>query len=410
MAIGDVDGPAVFISYAHCDRAAAHEIAFGLQKRGCDVWIDQGELSAGDSLIERLAAALAEVDFVVPLISEHSVDSPWCRRELSMAMTDEIDLESRFGVKRVLPLRLGQVEMPKALRDKLYREVDERRPGDVVPRLWEDIWRHLDATSSSSPSATGEKRGQASYERGRNLYDKGELTAARRHLHDASQESHHGAALLLGEILYDQERYEEAADEWQFAAGSSDLEIADRAVIHYGRLLAGQEFESGGMLSGSRGALLGGRSLADAEALWRRAADSGHRDAAWAWLGLGRLLEDPGERGVEPDLRRAAEAFDRAARTGHGESGTYALFKLGRLKFKRGESEEAASVLNIGATRGDRDWSPWCAFELGRVHWSRKEDEEAFRWWHEAATAGHPRISDSAQKALDDSDSIWRRR
>ena len=400
--------PTAFISYAHEDGAVAHEIKAGLEEFGCDVKIDQNTLRTGYSLAERLAAAVVSVDFVIAIVSVASLKSHWCRKEISLAMSHELEL-GQFEVRRVLPLRLGDVEMPPMLGDKVYLGIDESNPRAAAAELWRDMIG-AEVEELQPPGRPAPTPSDASYELGMTLYRKGEVAAARRHLHDASQEGHHGAALLLGEILCDQERYEEAAGEWQFAAGSSDPEIAGPAVIHYGRLLAGQEFASGGKLSGSRGPLLGGRSLAEAEALWRRAAESGHRDAVWAWLGLGRLLEDPGERGAEPDLQGAVEAFDRAARAGHGESGTYALFKLGRLKFKRGESEEAVSVLNIGATRGDRDWSPWCAFELGRVHWSREEDEEAFRWWHEAAAAGHPRISESAQEALNDPNSIWRRR
>lgn len=400
--------PAAFISYAHEDRAAAHEIAFGLQKRGCDVWIDQGELGAGDSIVERLAEGISGVDFVIAVISEHSVESPWCRKEISLAMTQEIDLEGRFGVRRVLPLRLGDVPMPPALRDKLYLEVAIERPGDIVPRLWEDILRH--AGSPAPLAETGRSDAERSYERGRNLYDKGEVAAARRHLHDASQESHHSAALLLGEILYDRGEIEKAADEWQFAAGSADPEIAHAAVVHYGRMLAAHEFFDGARLAGPRGALIGGRGREQAESLWRSAAESDHRDAAWAWLGLGRLLEDPPIQGGEADPVGAEEAFERGAQSGHGESRTFALHRLGRMKWRLKKTDEAIANLNVGATTGDAQWAPFCAFDLGRIYWEAGDDAEAAHWWHQAASANHPRISDAAQEALDDPDSIWRLR
>jgi TPR repeat protein len=399
------DTPAAFISYAHEDRAVAHEIAFGLQKRGCDVWIDQGELNVGDSLVERLAGAIAEVDFVIPLISEHSVDSPWCRKELSLAMTDEVDLEGRFGVRRVLPLRVGQVEMPRMLRDKLYLDVDYDRPGVVVPRLWEDIRRHREPTEIS-PAA---HEARTSYERGQALYDKGELAAARRHLHAASQEGHHAAALLLGEILYDKGEVEKAADEWQFAAGSDHSEIVHAAVIHYGRMLATHEFSDGTKLAGPRGTLIG-RNRADAEALWRSAAESDHHDAPWAWIGLGRLLEDPPVTGGAQDTVGAEEAFTCAVRLGHSESHSCALSKLGKIKWRLGKADEAIPILTAGATSSDREWAPFCAFDLGRLYWDRRDNSEAATWWHRAAEADHPRISDAAREALNNPDSIWRMR
>jgi predicted negative regulator of RcsB-dependent stress response len=405
--------PAAFISYAHEDRAAAHEIAFGLQKRGCDVWIDQGELGAGDSIVERLAAGIAEVDFVIAVISKHSVESRWCQKELSLALTQEIDLEGRFGVRRVLPLRLGDVTMPPALRDKLYLDVIAERPGDIVPRLWEDILRHSgpresDSLSSPADESTASSDAERSYRRGLNLYDKGEVAAARRYLHDASQESHHAAALLLGEILCDQGEIEKAADEWQFAAGSDDKEIASAAVIHYGRILAAYEFSDGALLAGPRGALIGGRGREQAESLWRTAAESGHRDAAWAWLGLGRLLEDPPLRGGEADPAGAETAFENAARSGHSESHAFAMRKLGDMKWRLGKTEEAAAVLKVGAASSDPEWAPFCAFSLGRLYWQEGDKTEAKFWWHEAANAKHSRISGPAREALQDRKSIWR--
>lgn len=400
--------PRAFISYAHEDRAVAHALALGLQSRGCEIWIDAGELRAGDSLIERLADGISGADFVVALVSRHSVDSPWCRKELSLAINQEIDLEGRFGVRMVVPIRVGRVEMPPALRDKFYLEVKRARPEEIVPRLWEDIRRHADSAGASGAGAQSEA--ELSYERGVNLYSKGELTTARRELHSASQESFHAAALLLGTILFDQGELKQAADEWQFAAGSDDEEIAVPAVINYGRMIATQDFETEvPTLSGSRGARIG-RSVDEAEKLWLTAANSDHRDAAWAWVGLGRLREDLAEREVTPDPEGAEEAFDRAARSAHSESRTYALFKLGRTRWKLGKEDEAIPVLEVGATTGDKEWAPWCAFELGRIFWKRREDEEAGRWWYEAANSGHPRISESAQEAIDDPNSIWRSR
>lgn len=72
-------------------------------------------------IVERVTAALDQIDFVVALISRNSVTSPWCHKEVSLAMTGEIALS---GVK-VLPVRIDQVEMPPSLKDKLYVDVHE---------------------------------------------------------------------------------------------------------------------------------------------------------------------------------------------------------------------------------------------------------------------------------------------
>ncbi|MDX6622700.1 MAG: hypothetical protein QOE75_632 [Solirubrobacterales bacterium] len=398
-----------FISYAHKDRAIAYEIAFGLERRGCRVWIDQGELSVGDSLVERLAEAIHEVDFVVALVSPHSVESSWCRRELSLAMTHEIDLEGRFGVRRVLPLRLGEVRMPPLLRDKLYLSVAYDSPGSIVPKLWEDMGGQVASSPGEEPSSLPADGAEVAYRRGRNLYDKGEIAAARRHLHDAAQDNHREAALLLGEILYDQGEVEKAAREWEFAATSENPNVANPAVIQYGRMLAHVETSRSSLLGTTRGSLIGGHAVEEADRMWREAAESGHRDAAWAWLGLGLLWEDRPEPDVESNPVKAEDAFERATRSGHSESHAYAIHKLGRVKWRLGRIDDAIAVLGVVAGGSDREWAPVCSFDLGRIYWDREDEREAEFWWYQAAEADHP-ISDAAREALEDPSSIWRLR
>lgn len=131
--------PSVFISYAHEDRSLAEVIAAGLSHRGCKVWIDEGELRAGDSIIDRIAEGVDQTDFLVGLVSGTSVDSDWCRRELSLALTGEL---AGDRIPKVIPLRVGQVNMPATLRDKLHLRLDPDRPEDVVQRLYQDLMSH----------------------------------------------------------------------------------------------------------------------------------------------------------------------------------------------------------------------------------------------------------------------------
>jgi TPR repeat protein len=394
------EGISAFVSYAHEDRAIAHEVGFHLQRRGCKVWIDAGELRAGDSLVQRLAEAIVEVDYVIPIVSEHSVRSSWCSKELSWAMTDEVNgLGNRFGVRRILPLRVGDVAMPLELRDKLYREVSPLRPGDVVPVLWEDI-------AGSGPASTGDESGvEQAYVRGRNLYDKGEVVAAKRHLHTASQQSHHGAALLLGEILCDEGELAAAADELQFAAGCEDLEVANTAITKHGRLLAMAEASAESGLGGRKGVLID-REFHRAAEMWQRAAESGHRDAAWAWVGLGRLRQDGIDPEMAVDLSGAEDAFRRAVQSGHAESHPYAVLRLGLVLEQLGSLVEARAVLEIGAVSRHRDWAPRCQFHLGCLYGSRQEDEQARHWLYEAANSGHPGIERLAEATLRDLSSL----
>ena len=134
-------GPKVFISYSHTDKAVAQELDSALESAGCKVWIDDKELAVGDSLIERIATAIDEAEFFVVLVSATSVESDWCRKELSLALTDEIT--SRVGLK-VLPVRVGDVEMPAGLKDKLYLPINPDDVAATARRLADDMRRRTD--------------------------------------------------------------------------------------------------------------------------------------------------------------------------------------------------------------------------------------------------------------------------
>lgn len=130
--------PACFISYAHEDARLARDIAYGLQGASLGVEIDEEMLASGDSLVDRVAEATAKVEFVVAIISRHSVVSKWCKYELALAMADELVMP---GVK-VLPVRVGGVEMPPVLRNKVYRSVDALGTEGTIRALVEDIEKH----------------------------------------------------------------------------------------------------------------------------------------------------------------------------------------------------------------------------------------------------------------------------
>lgn len=128
----------IFISYSHADKELARVLAEELRQHGLRVWIDEGELKVGDSLIERIATAIAEIDFFLALVSESSRESNWCRKELALAVTGEL---GREGVK-VLPIRVDGAPMPESLLDVLYLELDAANVADVATRVADAVPRH----------------------------------------------------------------------------------------------------------------------------------------------------------------------------------------------------------------------------------------------------------------------------
>lgn len=136
-----------FISYSHKDRELVHGVAEALQADGFHVWLDEWDVRTGDSLVERVSEAIDQVDFVVAFISAASVDSEWCRKEVSLAMTGEL---ADKGV-RVLPVRIESATMPPALKDKKYLDATGLEANEVKDRLATDMQAHLNPGRAIPP-------------------------------------------------------------------------------------------------------------------------------------------------------------------------------------------------------------------------------------------------------------------
>lgn len=121
-----------FISYSHKDRPFALALHEQLVAQEVDAFIDEVDIEIGESLIRKVSDAIVEGDFVVALITEHSVNSEWCRKELSIAVTDGINNKR----VKVLPIVFGGVEPPRELSDVKQLRVDgEPDAGKVAARL-----------------------------------------------------------------------------------------------------------------------------------------------------------------------------------------------------------------------------------------------------------------------------------
>lgn len=128
----------VFISYSHADRAIADDLSRRLAAEGYRIWLDRLELRAGDSLTEKIAAAIGDMEFLIALVTETSVNSPWCRKELSLAMTGGLNQER----VKVLPIRVGGVAIPPGLQDVYCLPLDPTNPEAAVRKLVADIRSH----------------------------------------------------------------------------------------------------------------------------------------------------------------------------------------------------------------------------------------------------------------------------
>jgi hypothetical protein len=73
----------IFISHASEDKeAVAIPLAESLKQRGIDVWLDQWELTVGDSLRRAIENALSKASFGVVIVSPAYMRKMWTNREL----------------------------------------------------------------------------------------------------------------------------------------------------------------------------------------------------------------------------------------------------------------------------------------------------------------------------------------
>ena len=131
-------GPSVVVSYAHEDRQFVLGLADALHQRGCRVWVDEGEMRVGDVLIDRIASAIDEMEFLLAIVSEASVQSSWCQRELSIAISGALE---QAKVK-VLPVRLGRTALPPTLRGIYSPRVDPAAIDETAEKLVADMRSH----------------------------------------------------------------------------------------------------------------------------------------------------------------------------------------------------------------------------------------------------------------------------
>lgn len=116
--------PSVFLSHNSNDKPFVRRLAKRLANKNVVVWLDEAKIQIGDSLVNQISEAILEVDFVIVVISRNSVSSPWVQKEISLAMSKELDARS----VSVLPIRLDESAIPAALSDKLYanfRDLDQ---------------------------------------------------------------------------------------------------------------------------------------------------------------------------------------------------------------------------------------------------------------------------------------------
>lgn len=130
-------GPLVFVSHTGPDKARfVQPFARRLRERGVRVWLDEGEISPGDSFVERIfTEGIGAADAVVVVLSRFSADSRWMPVELDAAFARKVE----DGL-RILVVRLDGVPIPTALAGLYWVDVD---PSADWSAQFEQVYRAL---------------------------------------------------------------------------------------------------------------------------------------------------------------------------------------------------------------------------------------------------------------------------
>lgn len=105
---------------------------------GLNVWWDKGRLEGGQEFTAEIVEAIIRQHYFLFLLSKHSVNSKWCRRELARA--------SELG-KTIIPLKLDDVSHGKL-------------PLELAGLQYIDLRQGVDAAFASVSRALGLGLGQ----------------------------------------------------------------------------------------------------------------------------------------------------------------------------------------------------------------------------------------------------------
>lgn len=127
-----------FLSHSSADNDLAWKIYRWLRDQAVSVWFDRIELRPGDSLLSKIAAGITRANVLLVLVTKSSIRSPWVEKELSIALTQEVQ---GTGPK-VIPLLVKDCEIPTILADKLYISIDKEQSefDELIPAIFRDSY------------------------------------------------------------------------------------------------------------------------------------------------------------------------------------------------------------------------------------------------------------------------------
>jgi len=117
----------VFLSYNKANVEIARSVGAHLQLAGLDVWFDEWEIKAGDSIPGCLNEGLQGFDVFVVLWSEQASLSGGVREELNTAIMRAMN--ETTNRTRVIPCRLDTTPLPPLIQARRWVDFSDRQEG-----------------------------------------------------------------------------------------------------------------------------------------------------------------------------------------------------------------------------------------------------------------------------------------
>lgn len=97
-----VVAPKVYLAHATEDKPMVRPVAEYLMAHGVEVWFDEWDIEAGDSLRQEMESGLGWMTHFAVILTPISITKPWVAREIDVGFTRLVG-----GKSRLVPLRVG---------------------------------------------------------------------------------------------------------------------------------------------------------------------------------------------------------------------------------------------------------------------------------------------------------------
>lgn len=108
----------IFLSHSSMDKPFVEKLARDILELDIEVWLDKWDMQVGDSLFDKIEEGLETSDYLLIVLSKHSVNSSWVKKELNAFLCNEIS----SGSVKILPVLIDDCDVPVFLREKLYAD------------------------------------------------------------------------------------------------------------------------------------------------------------------------------------------------------------------------------------------------------------------------------------------------